>query len=80
MFGTSDVAILKHDNGLALQTADGSLTYGVLTPVGATFRKLIVQEEIVVADNALALSKVNGLIDSLATKQGTIGNILYILL
>jgi len=52
------------------------LTYGVLTPVGATFRKLIVQEEIVVADNALALSKVDGLIDSLATKQGTIGDIL----
>ena len=52
------------------------MTYGVLTPVGATFRKLIVQEEIVVVDNAIEISKVNGLIESLSTKQGTIGNIL----
>ena len=35
--GSVDVGILKHDNGIALQTSDGLLTYGVLTPIGATF-------------------------------------------
>jgi hypothetical protein len=67
--GSVDVAILKHDNGIALQTSDGSLTYGVFTPAGANFKELIIQDKIVIPDNGLAISKINGLVAGLSSKQ-----------
>jgi hypothetical protein len=62
--GAPDAALVKHDEGVALQTADG-VTYGVFSPAGATLRKLVVQEEIVVPDNSIQLQKVSGLQQSL---------------
>ena len=59
--GDSDAALMQHDGGVALQTSDGSLTYGVFTPSGATLRKLVVQEEIVVPDGSLQIGNVAGL-------------------
>ena len=51
-----------------MQTDDGTQTYGVFAPAGATFRKLIVQNELVIPDEALPLSKVNGLTAALGDK------------
>ena len=65
------MALLQHDEGVALQTADGSLTYGVFTPAGATLRKLIVQDDIVVPDSSIQLVKVAGLTAALAGKAST---------
>ena len=56
IIGNSDVAILRHSEGVALQTDDGTLTDGVFTPAGATLRKLIVQNELVVPDDALEIT------------------------
>ena len=43
LIGNADVALLQHSAGFAMQTNDGTVTYGVSTPAGATFRKLILQ-------------------------------------
>jgi hypothetical protein len=67
--GDPAVAVLKHDEGVALQTSDGSLTYGVFSPSGATFRQLVVQEALVVPDSSLALSKISGLAEALNGKS-----------
>jgi hypothetical protein len=54
--GGADAALLQHNEGVALQTDDGTLTYGVFTPAGTTLRKLIVQNEIVIPDDALEIT------------------------
>ena len=51
-----------------MQTNDGTVTYGVFTPAGATFRKLIFQNDIVIPDDAISLSKVTGLTAALGYK------------
>jgi hypothetical protein len=66
--GTSDVATIKHNEGLALQTSDGSLTYAVLTPGGTTIRSLIIQENLVIPDASIAVEKINGLSAALTEK------------
>jgi hypothetical protein len=68
IIGNYDVALLQHSEGVALQTDDGALTYGVFTPAGATLRKLIVQDQLVVPDGALAITKVSGLTEALGGK------------
>jgi hypothetical protein len=59
--GASDAALVQHDGGVALQTSDGSLTYGVFTPAGATVRKLVVQEAVVLPSGSLQIDNVEGL-------------------
>ena len=55
LIGNSDVALLQHSEGFVMQTNDGTVTYGVFTSAGATLRKLIVQNEIVIPDDAISL-------------------------
>ncbi len=78
----SDVAFLKHDGGIAFQTID-SLTYAVFDQAGATVKKIVVQEELVLPDNAIQLAKVSGLSPALAgleaglaTKQDAVSDTL----
>jgi hypothetical protein len=70
--GTSVATLVQHDAGVALQTSDGLLTYGVFTPAGATVRRMVVQEELVVPDGSLQLVKVSGLTAALDGKQDLI--------
>jgi hypothetical protein len=67
---SDDVALFKHNEGVALQTAAG-LTYGVFSPVSTTLRKLIVQEEIVLPNDSIQLVKVTGLTAALTGKAST---------
>jgi hypothetical protein len=68
--GDPAVAILKHDEGVALQTVGGS-TFAVFTPAGATLRQLILQEALVVPDASIAIAKIGGLTAALAGKAST---------
>ena len=66
IIGNSDVALLQHSEGVALQAGDS--TYAVFTPAGAVVRKLNVQNEIVIPDDALEITKVSGLTAALEGK------------
>jgi hypothetical protein len=58
---------LKHDEGVALQNADG-LTYGVFAPSGTVLRQLVIQDSISIPDDAIPITKIAELSLALSSK------------
>jgi hypothetical protein len=65
----TDVALLKHPAGIAFSTPE-DVTFAVFSPAGATLKQLIIQEALVLPNDAIGIEKVSGLSAALAENPG----------